>query len=50
MKATAKCDQHCGLYDSVNHLKVERMLFFRLILGIMFSCPFSNNDEGDSEV
>ena len=29
MKATVKCDQHCELYDSVNHLKVERMLFFR---------------------
>ena len=26
MKATAKCDQHCEFYDSVYHLKVERML------------------------
>ena len=37
MKATAKCDQHCELHDSVNHLKVERMLLFRVVLEIMFS-------------
>ena len=28
---------HCELYDSVNHLKVERILFFRVILESMFS-------------
>ena len=26
MKATAKCDQHCELQDSVNHKKFESML------------------------
>ena len=31
MKATAKCDQHCGLHDSV----IERILFFRIILESM---------------
>ena len=50
MKATAKCEQHCQLPDSVKHLKVERLLFFRFILESMFSCLASNNDEGDSEV
>ena len=29
MKMTLKSDQHCELYDSVNHLKVERILLFR---------------------
>ena len=37
LKATAKCDQHCELHDSVNHLKVERMLLFRVILESIFS-------------
>ena len=37
----AKCDKHCELHVSVNHLKVERILFFRVILESMFSC-----DEG----
>ena len=37
MKATVKCDQHCELHDSVNHLKVERILLFLVILEIMFS-------------
>ena len=37
MKATLKSDQHCELYDSVNHLKVERVLFFRFIFESMFS-------------
>ena len=36
MKAAAKCDTHCELRDSVNHLRVERVLFFRLVLQIMF--------------
>ena len=30
MKAAAKCDKHRELHDSVNHLKVERTLFFRV--------------------
>ena len=29
MKTTLKSDQHCELYESVNHLKVERILLFR---------------------
>ena len=29
MKTTRKSDQHCPLYDSVNHLKVERIWLFR---------------------
>ena len=29
MKTTLKSDQHCELYDSVNHLKVERILLLR---------------------
>ena len=32
MKATAKCDQHCQLQDSMNHWKFERILFFRVRL------------------
>ena len=31
---------HCELHDSVNHLKVERILFFRVILDSMFSQCF----------
>ena len=37
MRAAAKCDKHCELHESVNHLKVERISFFRVILEIMFS-------------
>ena len=44
MKSTLKSDQHCELYDSVNHLKFiaccSCVFFYR-----MFSC-----DEGSSEV
>ena len=28
MKAAAKCDQHCELHYFLNHLRVDRMLFF----------------------
>ena len=31
MKGAAKCDKHCELQDSVNQLKVERILLFRVI-------------------
>ena len=31
MKTTLKSDQHCELYDSVNHMKVERILLFRFL-------------------
>ena len=27
MKAVSKCDKHCELHDSVNHLKVARVIF-----------------------
>ena len=27
MKAASKCDKHCELRDSVNHLQVERVIF-----------------------
>ena len=37
MKAAAKCEKHCELHDSVNHLKVERILFFRVDFESMFS-------------
>ena len=37
MKAAAKCYKHCELHDSVNHLKVERIFLFRVVLEIMFS-------------
>ena len=37
MTAAAKCDKHCELHESVNHLKVERISFFQVILEIMFS-------------
>ena len=46
MKTTLKSNQHCELYDSVNHLKVERILLFRYFLFFkrMFSC-----DEGSDK-
>ena len=40
MKATAKCDHHCELHEKVNHLTVERIWFFRVILENMFSARF----------
>ena len=46
MKSTLKSDQHFELFDSVNHLKVERILRFRFLIFLkMLSC-----DEGNSEV
>ena len=36
MKTTLKSDQYCELYDSVNHLKVERILLFRFFLNLKF--------------
>ena len=36
-ETTMKSDQHCELYDSVNHLKVERILLFRVVFEITFS-------------
>ena len=29
VKAAAKCDKHYDLQDSMSHLKVEHMLFFK---------------------
>ena len=37
LKAAAKCDKHCELQDSADHLKLEIMLPFRVVLEIMFS-------------
>ena len=37
MKAAAKCDKRFDLHDSVNHLKIERTLLFRVFLERMFS-------------
>ena len=39
------CDEHCELHDSVNHLKVQRKLLFRVNFESMFSYS-----EGGSEV
>ena len=49
IKTTLKSDQHCELYDSVNHSKVERVLHFRFFFFLIFFRMFSC-DEGSSEV
>ena len=36
-KGAAKCEKHCELQDSVNQLKVERMLLFGLTPESMFA-------------
>ena len=39
MKAAVECDKHCELHDSVNHLKVERILFLKTrFLSVFIVC------------